>query len=119
MEGVDVYLEIEHAVCPLCLYYIEDNDSTELGCQHNFCKSCIADWLGRHCVCPLCSYNVNGQIDIVHNIDEIGVDDIDLVYDGVYDLYPHYDIPSKTLVYGVTYNILKIMRGGGGLAYQY
>ena len=79
MEGVDVYLEIDidNDMCPLCLDYIEDNDSTELGCQHNFCKLCIVGWLGRHCICPLCSYNVNGQLEIVNSAEEVDVNDID------------------------------------------
>ena len=98
------------------------NNHKTLGCQHNFCKLCIDEWLEAHCTCPLCDYNVNGQIVI---------NDCPTVIDGGYIDYigptgptgpnynnADYNFPQKFIVYAHTYNILRIMSGTGGLAYR-
>jgi len=43
--------------CPICLQNIQNIHMVKLGCNHNFCNSCIYKYLDRKieiCVCPLC-----------------------------------------------------------------
>ena len=44
--------------CSICL----DNKTTifsVIPCGHEFCDSCIFEWLEQHKTCPLCRCNVN------------------------------------------------------------
>lgn len=131
MNVLEVHLEIDYDTCPLCMDHIEDNNSKVLGCQHNFCLSCIDGWLKEHCVCPLCDYNVNGQIEIVKDkfnppIGPIGVGPCPIGPPGppgpVNPNYSYvntdYDLPSDIVVVNTSLNVLMIMSGMAGLSYS-
>ena len=123
INSLEVYIKIDNDVCPQCMDHIEINDNRELGCQHNFCKTCIDDWLTEHCLCPLCGYNVNGQIEMVDR--RISIEEIDDDYPNITSHINNYNyenidynLPAKLLVYAHSYNILRIMSGIGGLQYS-
>lgn len=49
-------MSIENIMCTICMDYI-------VGCQmikcgHQFCNSCISEWLLRQKICPVCRIDV-------------------------------------------------------------
>ena len=128
---MDVYLEIDHDTCPLCMNHIDINKNKQIDCNHNYCQSCIDEWLKTHCICPICDYNVNGNIQIIDNSDivcsinnseDIDISDSTNPYDNNYTSFNYNNIdfgfPKKALVYAHTYNFIRIMSGFGGLSYS-
>lgn len=54
---------INNIECSICLSNYEDNDEvTKLGCEHNFHKECIEEWLHVNQTCPLCRTVVNDTV---------------------------------------------------------
>ena len=125
MNNMDVHLEIDYDTCPLCINHIEINNNKILGCSHNYCSSCINEWLETHCSCPLCNYNINGQIELfideyINKSNDIHIEEIDdypidtsFNYNNI-----DYNLPKKLLVFSHTYNIMRIMSGMSGLTYS-
>ena len=44
--------------CIICTYTIKELANPD-GCNHNFCKSCLIEWLQRSSKCPLCKKTFN------------------------------------------------------------
>jgi len=50
----DVELEKNTSVeCPICLE-VQDKMVKRTLCRHDFCTSCISEWLSKHKTCPIC-----------------------------------------------------------------
>ena len=41
-------------VCPICLEEIAEDEMEVLGCDHEYHKTCISEWMRRNPVCPEC-----------------------------------------------------------------
>ena len=44
--------------CAICICDMDPADKKTLRCGHQFCNSCIVEWLGRSSTCPHCRQHV-------------------------------------------------------------
>lgn len=49
-------------VCSICLNEFQCGETVcNLDCNHNFHKSCIAEWFDKHSTCPICKFQVSDR----------------------------------------------------------
>ena len=49
-------------VCSICLNEFQCGETVcNLDCNHNFHKSCIAEWFDNHSTCPICKFEVSDR----------------------------------------------------------
>ena len=61
---------ITDETCSICWNNISNLDSIKTECNHEYCNSCLTDWLQNKKSCPMCRQNIQNSEYEIFNIDE-------------------------------------------------
>lgn len=69
LENKDISL-LDDTTCPICYEKMSTDDTIlQTECQHNFCESCLKEWLEKSNTCPFCRMCLTGKIITVNGDD--------------------------------------------------
>lgn len=67
LENKDISL-LDDTTCPICYETMSTDDSVlQTECQHNFCESCLKEWLEKSNTCPFCRMSLIGSTITINN----------------------------------------------------
>jgi len=61
---------ITDETCSICWNNISNLDSIKTECNHEYCNSCLTDWLQNKKSCPMCRQNIQNSEYEIFNIDD-------------------------------------------------
>ena len=73
---------ITDELCSICWNNMSNLDSIKTECNHEYCNSCLTNWLQNKKSCPMCRKNIQNSEYVIPNIQNIVIPMYDRLYQG-------------------------------------